>query len=250
MPSAPAAPTAAARNASALVSWTAPADGGSTITSYKVTPYSGTTALTTTTVSGTATSTTIGSLTNGGSYTFKVAAVNAAGTGAQSAASAAVMPRVTLFEQQTPATVNVADSGSVVLGMKFQSSTAGKIRGIRFYKSAGNTGTHKVALWSSTGTLLAEATGTGETATGWQEVNFATPLSIAANTTYVAGYLAPKGHYSATSEGFNAAVKSTPLTALANSTSPNGLYTYSSSLVFPVSSFKATNYFIDVIFTP
>ncbi len=252
LPGEPTAVTAAARNASALVSWKAPgSDGGGTITSYKVTPYlNGTTPLTATTVSGTTLSATISSLTNGQSYTFKVAAVNSVGTGTASTASGAVIPRVTLFEQATPGTVNVADSASVVLGMKFQSSTAGKIRGIRFYKSAGNTGTHVVALWSSTGTLLASSTVTGETASGWQEMSFASPVSIAANTTYVAGYLAPKGHYSATSSGFASAVKVTPLTGLANSTSPNGLYTYSSSLVFPTSTFNASNYFVDVMYTP
>jgi hypothetical protein len=251
LPGEPTAVTAAPRNASAAITWKAPAsDGGGTITSYKVTPYlNGTTAGTTTTV-GNVTSTTISSLTNGSSYTFKVAAVNSVGTGTQSAASSAVIPRVTLFEQGTPATVNVADSASVVLGMKFQSSTVGKIRGIRFYKSAGNTGTHMIALWSSTGTLLASATVTGETASGWQEMSFATPVSITANTTYVAGYLAPKGHYSATSNGFASAIKVTPLTGLANSTSPNGLYTYSGSLVFPTSTFNASNYFVDVMFTP
>jgi hypothetical protein len=249
-PGTPTGVTAAPRNASAAVSWTAPSDGGSPISSYKVIPYSGTTALAATTVSGSASSATVSSLTNGGTYTFKVVAVNAVGSGPESAASGAVVPRVTLLEQSTPAVPNVADSASVVLGMKFQSSTAGKIRGVRFYRVAGNSGTHVVALWTSTGTVLAEATGTGETSTGWQEVLFATPVSIAANTTYVAGYLAPKGHYSATSEGFNAAIKVTPLTGLANSTSPNGLYTYSSSLVFPTSSFRATNYFVDVLFTP
>ena len=250
LPGEPTAVTAAARNASALVSWKAPAsDGGGTITNYKVTPYLSGIPLTTTTV-GNVTQATISSLTNGQSYTFKVAAVNAVGTGASSAASNAVIPRVTLFEQSTPGTVNVADSASVVLGMKFQSSSAGKIRGIRFYKSVGNTGSHIVALWSSTGTLLASATVTGETSSGWQEMNFASPVSINANTTYVAGYLAPKGHYSATNNGFASAIKVTPLTGLANSTSPNGLYTYSGSLVFPTSTFNASNYFVDVMYTP
>jgi uncharacterized protein DUF4082/fibronectin type III domain protein len=250
LPGEPTAVTAAARNASALVTWKAPAsDGGATITNYKVTPYLSGVPLFPTTV-GNVTSATISSLSNGQSYTFKVAAVNSVGTGASSAESGAVIPRVTLFEQSTPGTINVADSASVVLGMKFQSSSAGKIRGIRFYKSVGNTGSHIVALWSSTGTLLASATVTGETTSGWQEMTFASPVSIAANTTYVAGYLAPKGHYSATSNGFASAIKVTPLTGLANSTSPNGLYTYSTSLVFPTSTFNASNYFVDVMYTP
>ena len=51
-PSAPAAPTAIGGDGQATVSWTAPADGGSPITSYKVTPYAGSTALPATTVSG------------------------------------------------------------------------------------------------------------------------------------------------------------------------------------------------------
>jgi hypothetical protein len=157
---------------------------------------------------------------------------------------------VTLFEQGVPATPNVADAGSVVLGMKFSSTSAGHVKGIRFYKSSANTGTHVVALWTSTGSLLAQATVTGETASGWQEMNFATPVAIAANTTYVAGYLAPKGHYSANNQGFAAAVKSTPLTAPASATTLNGLYAYSGSLVFPTSSYNATNYWVDVMFTP
>jgi Domain of unknown function (DUF4082)/Fibronectin type III domain/Bacterial Ig domain len=251
LPGAPTGVTAAPKNASATVSWTAPAsDGGSPITGYKVTPYNGTTALATTTVGASVLSTTIGSLTNGTTYTFKVIATNALGSSPESAASAAVMPRVELFETGTPATVNVNDSGSVVLGMKFTSTTAGKVRGIRFYKSTANTGTHKIAVWTSTGTLLAEATVSGETASGWQEGTFATPVSIAANTTYVAGYLAPKGHYSATANGFATATTVAPLTAPANATTPNGLYTYSGSLVFPTSTFNATNYWVDVVWTP
>ncbi len=67
---APAAPTgvsATAGNASATVSWNAPSNGGSLITSYTVTPYAGSTALTPTTVTGTppTTNATISGLTNG-----------------------------------------------------------------------------------------------------------------------------------------------------------------------------------------
>jgi uncharacterized protein YaaQ len=75
------------------VRWTAPSsNGGSAITGYVVTPYIGTTAQTPVNVTGTGTSTTVGGLTNGTAYTFRVAAVNAMGTGAQSAASSATTP--------------------------------------------------------------------------------------------------------------------------------------------------------------
>ena len=44
----------------------------------------------------------------------------------------------------------------------------GTVTAIRFYKGAGNGGTHTGSLWSSPGTRLATVTFTGETATGWQ----------------------------------------------------------------------------------
>jgi hypothetical protein len=98
-PTAPSAPTgvaASAGDASATVTWTAPSDGGSTITSYTVTPYNGITAQAATTVTGTppATTATISGLTNGTAYTFTVTAANAVGTGPASAASAAVAPAI------------------------------------------------------------------------------------------------------------------------------------------------------------
>ena len=96
-PTAPAAPTgvsATATAGSATVTWTAPAPGTSPITSYTITPYIGTVAQTPTTITGSppATSTTINGLTNGTTYTFKVTATNAVGTGPASAASNPVTP--------------------------------------------------------------------------------------------------------------------------------------------------------------
>ena len=60
------------------------------------------------------------------------------------------------------------DSGAATLGVKFRYDVAGTINGIRFYKGAGNAGTHMGLLYSSTGTLLGQATFTGETASGWR----------------------------------------------------------------------------------
>jgi hypothetical protein len=56
------------------------------------------------------------------------------------------------------------DTGEVELGIKFQTSAAGAVTGIRFYKNPWNTGTHVGNLWSSAGALLASVTFTNETA--------------------------------------------------------------------------------------
>ena len=93
-----------------------------------------------------------------------------------------------LFTGDTPATITQNDPNSVELGVKFQAATTGTITGIRFYKGPQNTGTHVADLWSATGNLLATATFTNETASGWQQVNFSNPVAITAGTTYVASY--------------------------------------------------------------
>ena len=111
-PAAPSNVAATAGNQSATVTWTAPADGGSTITSYNVTPYQGSTALASTVVSGSpaATSAAVGGLTNGTAYTFQVTATNAVGTGPASAPSAEVTPFAPAFVQQQNARATSATS--------------------------------------------------------------------------------------------------------------------------------------------
>ena len=92
VPGAPTIGTATAGNASATVTWSAPAsNGGSPITGYSITPYIGATAQTAVTVGNVLTYDVTG-LTNGTTYTFTVAAINAVGTGAASAASNSVTP--------------------------------------------------------------------------------------------------------------------------------------------------------------
>jgi len=81
-------------NASATVTWTPPTTSGSPITGYKIRVFVGasTTVLKALGASATATSLTVTGLTNGTSYTFDVAAITTAGTGAASARSAPVTP--------------------------------------------------------------------------------------------------------------------------------------------------------------
>ena len=149
----------------------------------------------------------------------------------------------------TPAEPLNNDGQGIALGVKIRSSQNGFINGIRYYKGAGTTGTHTGHLWSSTGTLMGSVTFTGETASGWQQALFATPIAINANTTYVASIFSPSGHYAATDPYFTTAIVNGPIKALANGEDgPNGLYRYTSTNAFPNSSFNSSNYWIDVVF--
>ena len=142
--------------------------------------------------------------------------------------------------------VDAADTSAVNLGVQFQASSSGTITGIRFYKYSDNTGTHTGSLWTSSGTLLATGTFSNETASGWQELDFSTPVTITAGTTYVASYHTNAGHYAITSNGLASAVTNGPLTALAS----GGVYAYGSGNVFPSNTFNASNYWVDVVYSP
>jgi len=93
--SAPTGLTATAGNAQASLTWTAPTDnGGSAITDYSV-QFSSNSGSTWTTVSRTASTTAtqvVSGLTNGTAYVFRVAGINANGTGTYTAASGSVTP--------------------------------------------------------------------------------------------------------------------------------------------------------------
>ncbi|OSJ19067.1 hypothetical protein BST63_04020 [Bradyrhizobium canariense] len=150
----------------------------------------------------------------------------------------------------TPSVVSANDGKALEVGLKFQASTSGDILGLRFYKGPSNTGTHVGDLWSGTGTLLATATFTNETESGWQQVNFSTPVTIAAGTTYIASYHSAGG-YSSDPNFFANSVTSGPVTAPSSSSSGgNGVYAYGTDSLFPTNSFNATSYAVDVLFRP
>ena len=149
-----------------------------------------------------------------------------------------------------PGNVHGADS-PVELGVKFRSDVAGYISGIRFYKAASNTGTHVGNLWTSGGALLATATFSGETASGWQQVSFPAPVPISASTVYVASYHTNVGYY-AQNPGYFASqgVDNPPLHVPSGpSSGGNGVYAYGAASSFPSGSFNSTNYWVDVVFT-
>ncbi|MGX7703709.1 DUF4082 domain-containing protein [Methylobacterium sp. Gmos1] len=155
---------------------------------------------------------------------------------------------VSLFPSSaTPAVANESDTGSVELGVKFQASSAGTVSAIKFYKGSQNTGTHIGTLWSSTGQVLATATFTNESASGWQTATFSSPVALTPGATYTASYHTNAGYYSSTTNGFASPVTSGPLTAPSTG---NGVYAYGGSSLFPTSTYQNTNYWVDVVFNP
>ena len=161
-----------------------------------------------------------------------------------------------------PATADSGSSASTEVGVKFKTDTYGYVSGIRFYKASTNSGTHIGNLWTATGQLLARATFTNETGSGWQQVSFSQPVPLDKNTTYVASYFAPNGHTSADGAYFYTTppmgtsptitnVDSPPLHALRNTNGVvNGVYSNAASSTFPTSSTNASNYWVDPVFTP
>jgi YVTN family beta-propeller protein len=157
----------------------------------------------------------------------------------------------TIWQNQTPsAGFTDIDAGSIELGTRFRTSTAGTVTGIRFYKVAGNGGTHVGSLWTSTGTLLGRVTFSGETASGWQVASLPTPVTLAANTWYVVSYLTNGGRYVGQDGGFaSAGITNGPLYAARDGDAgSNGLYRYTSTSAFPNETYLSEAYWVDVTF--
>ena len=177
-----------------------------------------------------------------GTSNITLSASNAMGTGTATLALSVIAPGTSGFSSTVPANITVVDTTPVELGVKLSSSAAGSITALRFYKGPQNVGTHVADLWSSTGTLLATATFTNETASGWQQVNLPAPVAISAGTTYIASYHT-NGFYSGDGNYFVTAVTNAPLTFLASGASGgNGVYAYGGAGSFPSNSYNATNY--------
>ena len=190
---------------------------------------------------------------NGTSYTFRVTATNAVGTSPASAASDAVTPQATIFD--------FADAGDRRLGRHLRRRARRQVplelrrRGDRHPLLQGRR-QHRHARRRRSGTRPArgsrQATFTNESGVRLAVGDVrAARCRSPPDTTYVASYYAPNGHYSVTGSGFSSAVDERPAApALANATSPNGVYAYGAASSFPQGSFGASNYCVDVLFAP
>lgn len=155
----------------------------------------------------------------------------------------------TLFEQAGPPTSEVTDERPVEVGVKVRTNGPAVLLGLRFYKAPENVGVHVGHLWSRTGELLRAVTFEDETASGWQEELFETPLFTTGPTTLVASYHAPIGRYAYAHDAFAAAFEAGgPVRALSEGEDgPNGVYAYGPAGTFPTNGHRSSNYYVDVI---
>lgn len=157
------------------------------------------------------------------------------------------------FGSLEPGTADTGDPSAVELGLRFSPTVDGVITGVRFYRSAANTGSHTGTLWSMDGTSLATVAfpdSSSTTATGWQSAEFSEPVSVTAGTEYVVSYSAPAGRYSA--DPFYYAyrgVDGPPLRVAGGYGMPDA-GVYDGVGMFPSRSFQNANYYVDALFVP
>ena len=146
---------------------------------------------------------------------------------------------------ESPAVANMPDS-PVEVGVRFRSDVPGLLHGVHYWAAAANTGPHPVHLWSSTGTLLAAATGPVGSTSGWRTIAFASPIALLPNVTYTASVHTTTG-YPYTNSGLADARYRQPLRALGG----GGVFAYGATPTFPnVNSSTGRNYWVDVDFEP
>jgi hypothetical protein len=152
-----------------------------------------------------------------------------------------------------PAVFN--EAGGIELGVKMRFDQPGYISGVRFYKSPGMGGVHSGTLWSNDGSVrMANATFVNETASGWQEVQFA-PVAVAANTIYTVSVFMTDGNYVAEPHYFQSSVSNTPFFLPDQGSAVDGLgnvgqgaYAAAAISTYPTHSFNETNYWIDATY--
>ncbi len=240
-----AAPSTITSGQSATLTWSV--SGATSITINGIGDVS---TVTSTSIAPTQTTTYTLTATNSGGSTTATATITVnAGTppsGGGTGSGTSIWPSTA-----TPAMPYISGGQPIEAGLKFRSDVSGQITGIRFYKGYGNSGTHTGSLWTSTGTLLATGTFNNETASGWQALTFSAPVTIAANTTYVASYHSSLGGFALSSGYFQGrSVDNAPLHALQyGADGPNGVYLYTSGGQFPNYDGIGNNYWVDVVFS-
>jgi len=146
-----------------------------------------------------------------------------------------------MFPSDTPVTNAYGGGLTWEQGVEFSSSVDGKITAVRYWKDpAEPAGGHVGRIWSANGALLATASFSDFTPSGWQTAQLSNPLSITAGSRYKVTYNA----YSFVAKTFN---------VFDNGPLQRGPFTiYGSSYCTPAGCFPTTgsgsNLFADIVF--
>jgi Domain of unknown function (DUF4082) len=160
---------------------------------------------------------------------------------------------ISIFGNAAPAALENDTDTPITGGVKFWSAQSGTISAIRFYRATTSPNGYVARLYTASGGVLGSVKLAHESGPvpGWQVAQFAAPISIAANKTYVAAYYTPSGaDYQLVPYALTSGVTNGPLTAPAAS-AVGGNGTYIHALAFPTtSSGRNSSFLADVVFTP
>jgi uncharacterized Zn-binding protein involved in type VI secretion len=147
-------------------------------------------------------------------------------------------------ESAPPGTANYSGN-AVNLGVKFRTSTQGTMTHCWFYKIAADTGTHTCTVYRVfDGSTVGTVDFADESASGWQDQAFASPLNIAANEDYIVTVSHPTGNWTGTTDYFASTYTNNNLTATTEGTDYAGRYVYGASMAYPVND-SPRNYWVD-----
>ena len=152
-----------------------------------------------------------------------------------------------LFDDNArPANEAAQDPNAVELGVRFHAHSAGKVVGIRYFLGT-QTGAaiDSVNLWDDDGQLIASAKVDFQRSGEWQRVDFAVPVDLEPDRTYTASYHT-NGYYPFNDYFYTAPVTRGTLEAKGDA----GVYKYGTTSNFPDETYRASNYWVDVVFQP
>lgn len=141
----------------------------------------------------------------------------------------------------------------VELGLRFSARSDGVVLGLRIYRPAGLTGAQTATLWTDSGTRLATVVTRPTYRAGWLYVALRTPVAVMGNSVYVASYHTADGYVS-DRDYFDTSAAPRGLVRpalIGDEVDPrNGVFRYGRDSTFPDRSYRSTNYWIDVVFSP
>ncbi|MGY0389300.1 DUF4082 domain-containing protein [Nocardioides sp. WG-D5] len=150
-----------------------------------------------------------------------------------------------LPDDAVPTVLTDPDSRPVELGLRFRTSRPVEAVAVQVYLGPHNHGPHPATLWSEGGVPLARVQVGGAAGEGLKVAELDRPIRLEPGRSYVVSYTAPRGHYSTDEYFFDRSISNGPLSAGTNA----GVYTYEPG-EFPRSTYRATNYQVDVVVRP